>query len=75
MDAAYPLSSPMVVQSLNPKNDKFKPCDEGEKCLGLEIPSLAAIGTLMYLVNCTMPDIAFALNLLARFSAKPTKRH
>ena len=36
---------------------------------------MAAISALMYLVNCTKPDIAFAINLLARFSAKPTKRH
>jgi hypothetical protein len=29
----------------------------------------------MYLANCTRPDIAFAVNLLARYSAAPTKRH
>ena len=29
----------------------------------------------MYLVNNTRPDIAFAVNLLARFSSTPTKRH
>ena len=29
----------------------------------------------MYLANCTRPDIAFAVNLLARHSADPTHRH
>ncbi|KAL5566503.1 hypothetical protein UlMin_029667 [Ulmus minor] len=29
----------------------------------------------MYLANCTRPDIAFAVNLLARFSSSPTRRH
>ena len=29
----------------------------------------------MYLANCTRPDIAFAVNLLARHSSAPTKRH
>ena len=29
----------------------------------------------MYLANCTRPDIAFAVNLLARHSANPTRRH
>ena len=29
----------------------------------------------MYLVNNTRPDIAFVVNLLARFSSDPTKRH
>ena len=43
--------------------------------MGPETPYLAAIGVLMYLANCTRPDIAFAVNLLARFSARPTNRH
>jgi hypothetical protein len=29
----------------------------------------------MYHANSTLPDIAFAVNLLARYSAAPTKRH
>jgi hypothetical protein len=29
----------------------------------------------MYLANNTRPDITFAVNLLARFSAAPTMRH
>ena len=29
----------------------------------------------MYLTNCTRPDIAFYINLLARYSSIPTKRH
>jgi hypothetical protein len=75
MDAAHPLSSPMVVPSLDPKKYEFRPCDEGEKCLGPKTPYLAAIGALMNLANCTRPDIAFVVILLAIFSAKPTKQH
>ena len=75
MDVAHPLSSPMVVRSLDLKKDEFKPCGEGDKCLGLETPYLATIGALMYLKNYTKLDIAFVINLLARFGAKPTKRH
>ena len=29
----------------------------------------------MYLANSTKPDIAFLVNLLARYSSSPTKRH
>ena len=43
--------------------------------LGPEIPYLSVIGALMYLTNCTRPDITFAVNLLARHSANPTRRY
>lgn len=33
------------------------------------------IGKLMYLMVCTRPDIAFAVNFLARFCAAPEQRH
>ncbi|KAK1434445.1 hypothetical protein QVD17_00187 [Tagetes erecta] len=68
MDKANSLSSPMVVRSLNVDKDPFRPCEDGEDILGPEVPYLNAIGALMYLTNCTRPDISFAVNLLARFS-------
>ncbi|WKA03311.1 hypothetical protein VitviT2T_021428 [Vitis vinifera] len=75
MDKAHPLSSPMVVQSLDVKKDPFRPCEKDEELLGPEVPYLSAIGALMYLANCTRPDIAFSVNLLARYSSAPTRRH
>ena len=42
---------------------------------GPEIPYLSAIGALMYLASHTRPDISFAVNLLARYSFSPTRRH
>ena len=42
---------------------------------GLEVSYLSAIGALMYIVNNTRSDIAFLVNLLARYSFSPTKRH
>ncbi|KAC9119109.1 hypothetical protein E3N88_46334 [Mikania micrantha] len=75
MENANSLSTPMVVRSLNVDNDPFRPCEDGEEVLGSEVPYLSAIGALMYLTNCTRPDISFAVNLLARFSSAPTKRH
>jgi hypothetical protein len=65
----------MVVRTLEIGKDPFRPRDIGEKILGPEIPYLSVIGALMYLANCTRPDIAFAVNLLARHSADPTRRH
>ncbi|KAL5570782.1 hypothetical protein UlMin_020379 [Ulmus minor] len=75
MDKVNPLSTPMVVRSLNVENDPFRPCEDNEEIVGPEVPYLSAIGALMYLANCTRPDIAFAVNLLARFSSSPTRRH
>ncbi|XP_055961475.1 secreted RxLR effector protein 161-like [Mercurialis annua] len=65
----------MVNRSLNVETDPFRPCGENEDILGPEVPYLSAIGALMYLANCTRPDISFSVNLLARFSSAPTKRH
>ncbi|RVX04725.1 Retrovirus-related Pol polyprotein from transposon RE1 [Vitis vinifera] len=64
-----------VVRSLDVKNDPFRPCKKDEELLGPEVPYLSAIGALMYLANCTRPDIAFSVNLLARYSSAPTRRH
>jgi hypothetical protein len=66
MIKAHPLKTPMVVRSLEMETDPFRPKSDDEKSLGPEVPYLSAIGALMYLANCTRPDIAFAVNLLAR---------
>jgi len=36
---------------------------------------MIAIGGLMYLANCTRPDIAFTTNLLARYNSSSTRKH
>ncbi|GJT46040.1 copia protein [Tanacetum coccineum] len=73
MDKENPLSTPMVERSLNVDNDPFRPCEDDEEIIGPKVPHLTPIGALMYLTNCTRPDISFAVNLLARFSSSPTK--
>ena len=39
------------------------------------IPYRSAIGSLMYLVVCTRPDIATAISSLSRFNANPGRAH
>ena len=75
MDKTHPLSSSMIVRSLDVKNGSFRPCENGEELLGLEVPYLSAIGALMYLANCTRPYIVFSVNLLARYIFVQTQRH
>ena len=72
---AHPERTPMIERSLDVEIDPFRPKEEGEEILGSGYSYLSAIGALMYLANGTRPDIAFVVNLLARFSLAPTKRH
>ena len=65
----------MVVRSHEVTKDPFRKKEENEELLGLEVPYLSAIGALIYLANYTRPDIAFSVNLLARYCSAPTKRH
>ena len=75
MDKVHPVSTPMIGRTLDPKKDPFRPKDDDEEILGAEVPYLSVIGALLYLAQCTRPDISFAVNLLARFSSAPTQRH
>jgi hypothetical protein len=74
MDKIYVLRTPMVVHALEKDIDQFRPKQE-EEVLGHEYPYLSAIGALMYLANNTRPDIAFAVNCLAKHSAALTMCH
>ena len=65
----------MVAHSLDVKNNPFHPCENGEELLGLEVPYLSVIGSLMYLANYTRLDIAFSVNLLARYSSASSLKH
>jgi hypothetical protein len=64
----------MVVRALEKDIDQFRPKQE-EEVLRPEYPYLSVIGALMYLVNNSRPDIAFAVNCLVRHSTSPTMRH
>ena len=75
MDNAYPLSTFMVVWSFEPHKNPFHPEKPDEEILDPEVPYLNAIGVLMYLARCTIPDIAFAVNLLVHFNSEPIMRH
>ena len=57
MDKTHPLSTPMVVRSLEVSKDSFRSQEENEEPLGPELPYLSTIGALMYLANATRPDI------------------
>ena len=53
MDKSHPLSTPMIVRSLDVEKDQFRPKEENEDILGPEVPYHSVIGALMYLANNT----------------------
>lgn len=65
----------MVMQSIDVKTNHFHPKEDNKEILDPEILYLSEIGALMCLANCTWLDIAFSVNLLARYSVAPTQRH
>ncbi|KAM2676832.1 hypothetical protein EV1_003465 [Malus domestica] len=65
----------MVVQTLDAKRDPFRPKEDDKQILEPEVTYLSAIGALLYLAQCTRPDISFVVNLLARYNNMPTRRH
>ena len=75
MDKSHPLSSLMIVHSLEVEKDLLCPKEDNEKLLGLEVPYYSVSGVLMNLANYTRPNIALLVNLLVRCSSTPTRRH
>ncbi|GKB87991.1 hypothetical protein Tco_0960263 [Tanacetum coccineum] len=39
------------------------------------VPYASAIGSIMYAVRCTRPDVAFAQNITSRFQQNPGEEH
>ena len=68
MDKSHPLSSLMIVHSLEMKNDIFYPKEDNEELFGPEVPYYSVIGALMNFGNYIRPYIALFVNLLVRYS-------
>ncbi|KAI5441237.1 hypothetical protein KIW84_010626 [Lathyrus oleraceus] len=71
MDKKNSLSGPMMDRTLNVERDPFRPMEDDKEDLDSKVLFLNVIGALMYLTNFTRPDIAFVVNLLARFISYP----
>ena len=75
IDKSHSLNCPIVVRSLKVNKDLFHPKEDNKKLLGPEVPYYSVISTLIYLANYIRLDIAFFVNLLARYNSTPTQRH
>ena len=62
-------TSPMVTRQIKKRDQKSQEMAE----IRVNVPYIAAIGSLLYLTGVTRPDISFAVNYLARKKQNPTE--
>jgi hypothetical protein len=66
----------MVVRSLDmKKKNPFRCQEDNKESLSPKVPYFNTIDALMYFASNTRHDIAFSMNLLARYSSSPTQRY
>ena len=67
------------VGSTLPKICKLnaRQCPKGEKDKAemRRVPYASAVGSLMYAMVCTRPDIAFAVETVSRYMSNPGREH
>lgn len=63
----YPVSTPAEVGKYFSKDDAT--------ATNPKTPYREAIGSLMYLMVCTRPDIAYIIGVLSRYLEKPSEKH
>jgi len=54
---------------------KQNPSNEAEKAYMGRVPYASAMGSLMYAMVCTRPDIAHVVGTVSRFLSNPGKEH
>ena len=72
-DEWKPVTNPARKEIKLSKEHEPKTDEEREKMRN--VPYRQIVGSLMYLANCTRPDISQALGVCARFSANPGEQH
>ena len=75
LDKTTSLSTPMVNRSLDIDKNPFRPCEDSEEILGPRVPYMSVVVNFSILQIFSRSDIAFATNLLARYSSASTRRH
>ncbi|GJR82292.1 retrotransposon protein, putative, ty1-copia subclass [Tanacetum coccineum] len=73
MDNSKRGSIPMQV-GLHLKKSQCATTSAEMKCMQ-NVPYASAIGSIMYVVRCTRPDVAFVQNITSRFQQNPSEAH
>ncbi len=67
MENSKPVATPMEKDDSSPTEDQRDLCKS--------IPYRQAIGSIMYLMICTRPDLAYAIGKLSQYSESPKEHH
>ncbi|CAL1399156.1 unnamed protein product [Linum trigynum] len=73
MSSAKPLNTPNV--SNVHLSSAYAPQSEAEKEYMSRVPYASAVGSLMYAMVCTRPDLAHVVSVVSRFMIQPGKEH
>ncbi|RVX14623.1 Retrovirus-related Pol polyprotein from transposon TNT 1-94 [Vitis vinifera] len=73
MNEAKPVSTPLGSHFKLSKEQSLK--TEEEKDHMSKVPYASTIGSLMYAMVCTRPDIAHAVGVVSKFMSRPGKQH
>lgn len=73
MDQSKAVMTPMAQHfKLSQQNS---PKTEEEVSYMKKVPYANAVGSLVYLMICTQPDLAYAMSLVSRYMGKPGRLH
>nr|GEW01990.1 B3 domain-containing protein At1g49475-like [Tanacetum cinerariifolium] len=56
-------------------SNEMRASSDEEKAYMKKVPYASAVGSIMYAVRCTRPDVAFAQNLVSRYQQNSRKLH
>src|SRR5581483_8660829 len=55
-------------------SSKLSPSTQADVAYMARVPYSSAVGSLMYAMICTRPDLTYAVSMVSRYMAKPGKR-
>ena len=73
MSNAKPVSTPLA--SHFKLSSALCPQSEEDISYMVEVPYSSVVGSLMYAMACTRPDLAYAVSMVSRYMANPGKEH
>ncbi|CAJ2658330.1 unnamed protein product [Trifolium pratense] len=74
MSKAKPVSTPLAGH-LKLSSEQCPTSEKDKEDMKKKIPYASAVGSLMYAMVCTRPDIAHAVGVVSRFLSNPGKDH